>query len=62
MLNINLSDYNKISNDYKGIYQDYQGTNPELKGKKTILKGCLIPGGGTSLMLDGIHFTIENDK
>ena len=39
-----------------------QNDNPELKGKKTILKGCLIPGGGTSLMLEGIHFTIVNDK
>lgn len=54
---ITKEQYNRIGNDYKGIFHDYHGTHPELKGRRT----AFLPGEGTVLFIEGIHFLVDGD-
>ena len=54
---ITKEQFDKIGSDYKGIFQDYRGTHPEHKGRRT----AFLPGEGTTLFIEGVHFLVEGD-
>lgn len=55
---ISKAEFDRIPKDYKGIYEDIQGTNPEWKGRRT----AFLPGEGTTLSVEGIHFIVDGDS
>lgn len=57
MLRISKADFDRISADYKGVYMDYQGTHPQRKGRLV----AFLPGHGTTLFTEGIHFIVDGD-
>lgn len=57
MNHISKEQYDRIGADYKGVYQDYQGAFPQRKGRRT----AFLPGHGTTLFTEGIHFLVEGD-
>ena len=57
MLHISKADFDRISADYKGVYIDYHGTHPKRKGRRV----AFLPGHGTTLYTEGIHFIIDDD-
>ena len=57
MMYISKADFDRIGNDYKGVYSDYQGHYPQRKGRRT----AFLPGHGTTLFTEGIHFVVEGD-
>ena len=54
---ITKEQFAKICSDYKGVFHDYQGTHPEHKGRRT----AFLPGEGTALFLEGVHFLVDGD-
>ncbi len=63
MLTMTLTEYNAIHKDYRSVWttERWQDDNWEEKrlkylGKRTMMKW--IKGYGTSLLVEGIHFTI----
>ena len=54
---ITKEQYSHIGSDYKGVFHDYQGIHPEHKGRRT----AFLPGDGTVLSLEGVHFLVEGD-
>ena len=57
MIHISKSDFDRIGADYKGVYMDYQGTHPQRKGRRV----AFLPGHGTTLFTEGIHFIVDGD-
>ena len=57
MLHISKADFDRIGADYKGVYMDYQGAFPKRKGRRT----AFLPGHGTTLFTEGIHFIVDGD-
>ena len=57
MLHINKADFDRIGADYKGVYMDYQGVFPKRKGRRV----AFLPGHGTTLYTEGIHFIVDGD-
>ena len=57
MEHISKEAFDKIGADYKGIYEDYQGVFPQRKGRRT----AFLPGHGTTLFTEGIHFIVDGD-
>lgn len=57
MRTITKAEWNRIGTDYKGVFHDYQGTHPEHKGRRT----AFLPGDGTVLSLEGVHFLVDGD-
>ena len=57
MLHISKADFDRIDKDYKGIYMDYQGVFPQRKGRRV----AFLPGHGTKLYTEGIHFIVDGD-
>ena len=57
MKTITKAEWNKIGNDYKGIFSDFQGTAPHHKGRRC----AFLPGEGTVLSLEGVHFLVDGD-
>lgn len=54
---ITKEQYNRIGSDYKGVFSDFWGTQPWHKGRRT----AMLPGEGTVLSLEGVHFLVEGD-
>lgn len=54
---ITKEQYSRIGSDYKGVFQDYRGTLPWHKGRRT----AFLPGEGTVLSLEGVHFLVDGD-
>lgn len=54
---ISKADFDRIGADYKGTFADYHGTHPEWKGRRT----AFLPGEGTTLFIEGVHFLVEDD-
>ena len=57
MLHISKAEFDRIGADYKGVYMDYQGTHPQRKGRRV----AFLPGHGTILYTEGIHFIVDDD-
>ena len=57
MIHISKSDFDRIGADYKGVYMDYQGAFPKRKGRRV----AFLPGHGTTLFVEGIHFVVDDD-
>ena len=57
MLHISKAEFDRIGADYKGVYMDYQGTHPQRKGRRV----AFLPGHGTTLYTEGIHFIVDGD-
>ena len=57
MEHISKQDFASIGDDFKGIYMDYQGVFPKRKGRRT----AFLPGHGTTLYTEGIHFLVDGD-
>ena len=57
MIHISKSDFDRIGTDYKGVYMDYHGTYPQRKGRRV----AFLPGHGTTLYIEGIHFIVDGD-
>ncbi|OUO12640.1 hypothetical protein [Flavonifractor sp. An4] len=57
MIYISKSEFSKIGDDYKGIFSDFQRTHPKWKGRRT----AFLPGHGTTLFIEGIHFIVDGD-
>lgn len=57
MLHISKADFDRIGTDYKGVYMDYQGVFPKRKGRRV----AFLPGHGTTLYTEGIHFIVDGD-
>ena len=45
------------SEPIKTVYMDYQGTHPQRKGRRV----AFLPGHGTTLYTEGIHFVVDDD-
>ena len=54
---ISKEEFDRIHDGYKGIFEDTQGTHPEWKGRRT----AFLPGEGTTLSIEGIHFLVDGD-
>lgn len=54
---ITKEEWSHICSDYKGVFGDYQGTAPHHKGRRT----AFLPGDGTVLSLEGVHFLVAGD-
>lgn len=54
---ITKEQFARIGADYKGVFHDYHGTHPEHKGRRT----AFLPGDGTVLSIEGIHFIVDGD-
>ena len=54
---ITKEQYSRIGSDYKGVFSDYQGKMPWHKGRRM----SFLPGEGTALFLEGVHFLVEGD-
>lgn len=50
--------WNSIPIDYRGTYIDYDGHFPELAGRRTVLAGCIRYNGGSTMLIEGVHFII----
>lgn len=57
MLHISKAEFDRIGTDYKGVYMDYQGVFPKRKGRRV----AFLPGHGTTLYTEGIHFIVDDD-
>ena len=57
MMHISKADFDRISADYKGVYMDYHGAHPQRKGRRV----AFLPGQGTTLYTEGIHFIVDDD-
>lgn len=57
LLHISKAEFDAIGSDYKGIYTDYQGVSPKRKGRRI----AFLPGHGTALCTEGIHFLVDGD-
>ena len=57
MLHISKAGFDRIGADYKGVYMDYNGTHPQRKGRRV----AFLPGHGTTLYTEGIHFIVDGD-
>lgn len=57
MLHISKAEFDRIGTDYKGVYMDYQGVFPKRKGRRV----AFLPGHGTTLYTEGIHFVVDGD-
>ena len=57
MIHISKAEFDRIGADYKGVYMDYQGTHPQRKGRRV----AFLPGHGTTLFAEGIHFIVDGD-
>ena len=57
MLHISKADFDRIGTDYKGVYMDYQGVFPKRKGRRV----AFLPGHGTTLFVEGVHFIVDGD-
>ena len=57
MIHISKADFDRIGTDYKGVYMDYQGVFPKRKGRRV----AFLPGHGTTLYTEGIHFIVDGD-
>lgn len=69
LIQVTQEQWNKISTDYKGQWESWHkhgGWQPDLPdtwiGKKTVLEGCIVPGAGTALLTEGVHFEIVEDE
>ena len=62
MIRISKKEWDSICSDYKGVWQDYYGEHPEWIGKKTVMSTCIThnPNELCSLLIEGVHFIIEN--
>ena len=49
--------WDRIGGDYKGTFCDFQGTAPQHKGRRC----SFLPGEGTVLFLEGVHFLVDGD-
>jgi len=54
---ISKAEFDRIQDGYKGIFEDFQETHPEWKGRRT----AFLPGEGTTLSIEGIHFLVDGD-
>ncbi len=54
---ISKAEFDRIQDDYKGIFEDFQETHPEWKGRRA----AFLPGEGTTLSIEGIHFLVDGD-
>ena len=59
MLMISKEKYNSVCRDYKGIFNDYHNEAPHLKGRRTWV--TKDENGATALLIEGVHFLVEND-
>lgn len=57
LLHIDKAEFDAIDSDYKGVYADYQGVFPKRKGRRV----AFLPGHGTALYTEGIHFLVDGD-
>lgn len=57
LLHISKAEFDAIGSDYKGVYADYQGVFPKRKGRRV----AFLPGHGTVLYTEGIHFLVDGD-
>ena len=57
MKTITKEQYSRIGSDYKGVFIDFHGTQPWHKGRRV----AMLPGEGTVLSLEGVHFLVEGD-
>ena len=55
---ISKKKWDTIPIDYKGTYTDYDGHYPELAGRRTVLAGCVLYNGGSTMLIEGVHFII----
>lgn len=62
MIQVSRKKWNSISSDYKGVWQDYYNEHPEWIGKRVVMSGCITqnPNELGKLLVEGIHFIIEN--
>ena len=63
MYKVSKEKWDSIPTDYKGIWQDYYNEHPEWLGKKVVLSGCITenPNELGKLLIEDVHFIIEND-
>ena len=54
---ITKEQFARIGDDYKGTFEDFRGTMPHHKGRRT----AFLPGEGTTLSLEGVHFLVDGD-
>lgn len=57
MKTISKKVFDRIPQDYKGIWGAYNGEKPEWKGRRT----AFLPGEGTNLSVEGVHFLVEDE-
>lgn len=57
MKTITKEQFTRIGADYKGVFSDYQGKMPWHKGRRM----AFLPGEGTKLFLEGVHFLVDGD-
>lgn len=57
IIHISKAEFDRIGADYKGVYMDYQGVFPKRKGRRV----AFLPGHGTTLFTEGIHFIVDGD-
>ena len=57
MEHISKKAFASIGDDYKSVYMDYQGVFPKRKGRRT----AFLPGHGTTLFTEGIHFLVDGE-
>lgn len=57
MKTISKAEWDRIGEDYKGTFSDFQGTAPYHKGRRC----AFLPGEGTTLFLEGVHFLVKDD-
>ena len=62
MIKVSKEKWDSIPADYKGIWQGYYNEKPEWIGKKVVMSGCITenPNELGALLVEGIHFIIEN--
>lgn len=58
MIHISKEEFNKIPSGYKSTYLDTDGAHPERKGRRV----AFLPGHGTTLLTEGIHFLVDGDS
>lgn len=54
---LSKAEYDQIHDDYKGTYVDFLGLRPRMKGRRV----AMLPGEGTTLSIEGVHFLVDGD-
>lgn len=62
MIKVSKEKWDSIHTDYKGTWMDYYNEKPEWIGKRVVMSTCITenPNELCSLLVEGVHFIIEN--